>query len=236
MTPEASFPLERTGTPLSKRPRNVRKTEEPLSIPTPSGETGESSNSPGPAPTPAPGSLASSSLESDQLSTAIIHKWIPDSGGHPYNQAPLLYQPSNADAVELFLASQFLSFAQPNAAPGLPVSWLANIPEWMSTSQVSALKYSVRAATTALHAKLHNDMSARIESYRWYVISLNKFRSYLNSETQKGLIEGNPKYVPGIEEILVPTFFGIFEALSNRTLSTPRGVIQHHIAGCQILA
>lgn len=233
MTPEAAYPLERTGTPLSRRPRKVRKTEESLTTSTPTGEIGESSNSSGPAS--APGSSASTPPEGGQPSTAMTHKRIPRSGGHPSNQVPLLYQPSAADAVELFLVSQFLSFSQQTATPGLPRSWLIKIPELMTSSQVPAFRYSIRATITALHAKLHNDMSARIESYKWYIISLNKFRSYLSSETQKGLLEGNPKYVPRAEEILVPTFYCLFEALSNRAVSTPRGVIQHLVAACKIL-
>jgi len=237
MTPEAAYPLERSGTPLSRRPRKVPKTEEFLT--TPSGETGESSNSsgpgPGPRPGPGPASLTSTSPERDQTSTAMTHKRILGSGGHPSNQVPLLYQPSAAGAVELFLVSQFLSFSQQTSTSGLPRSWLTRIPELMNSSQMLALRCSIRATMIALHAKLHNDLSARIESYKWYIISLNKFRRYLSSETQKGLVEGNPKYVTGGEEILVPTFFCLFEALSNPGVSTPRGVVQHLMAACKIL-
>jgi len=150
------------------------------------------------------------------------------------DKVPMLYQPSTSDAIELFLVSQFLSFSKPSDAPGLPKSWLTKIPEWMITSKVPAFRFSIRAATTALHARLHHNSAARVEAYRWYVITLNKFRAYLGDQTRKGMIVGNEKYVPGPEEILIPTFLCLFEALSNDSPQGP-GVIQHLIAACKIL-
>jgi hypothetical protein len=146
----------------------------------------------------------------------------------------MLYQPSTSDAIELFLVSQFLSFSNPNDNPGMPKSWLTKLPEWMITSKVPAFRFSIRAVTTALHARLHHNPAARIESYRWYVITLNKFRTYLSGQARKRLIEGNPKFVPGPEEILIPTFLCLFEALSNESPQGP-AVIQHLIAAFKIL-
>jgi hypothetical protein len=230
MTPEAAFPLERAGTPLDRRPKKVRKPSLPLKLATgnaASSSSASSSQSP-------PEGLSSSSPDEDHHAAAIIHKRHSSSGASSNDKVPMLYQPSTSEAIELFLVSQFLSFSRPNDAPGLPISWLTKIPEWMVTSQVPAFRFSIRATTTALHAKLHRSPAARIEAYRWYVITLNKFRTYLGDQTRKGLIEGNEKFVPGPEEIIIPTFLCLFEALSNEeTLGA--AVIQHLGAACKII-
>jgi hypothetical protein len=145
----------------------------------------------------------------------------------------MLCQPSTSGAIELFLVSQLLSFLRPKDAPGSP-RWLTKIPEWVITSQLPAFRYSIRAATTALHARLHHNPAARVEAYRWYVITLNKFRTYLSDQTQKGMIAGNAKFVPGPEEILIPSLLCLFEALSNDSPQGP-AVLQHLIAACTIL-
>jgi hypothetical protein len=220
MTSEAAFPLERAGTPLDRRPKKIRKTSVALKTSTAS----SSSRTP-------PDGDASSSPDEGQHATAIALKRHSESGD---DKVLMLYQPSTSDAIELFLVSQFLSFSKPNDTPGLPRPWLTKLPEWMITSKVPAFRFSIRAATTALHARLHHNPAARIESYRWYVITLNKFRTHLSDQARKGLIEGNPKFVPGREEILIPTFLCLFEALSNESLQGP-AVIQHLIAAFKIL-
>ncbi|KAE9379506.1 hypothetical protein N431DRAFT_327075 [Stipitochalara longipes BDJ] len=217
MTPEAAFPLERAGTPLDRRPKKVRKTSVPVRAASPSGSSKLSANDP-----------TSTPLDGDQPATAIAKR------SSSTDKVPMLYQPSTSDAIEMFLVSQFLSFSKPNDAPGLPRSWLTKIPEWMITSQVPAFRLSIRAATTALHARIHHSPAARVEAYRWYVITLNKFRAYLGDQTRKGMIEGNAKFVPGPDEILIPTFLCLFEALSNDSPQGP-AVMQHLIAACKIL-
>lgn len=219
MTPEAAFPLERAGTLLDRRPKKVRKTSAPLRTTTLPG----SSKSP-------PGESASSSPPDKDR---IVLQRDSASGAVSNGKVPMLYQPSTSDAIELFLVSQFLSFSSPNDAPGAPRSWFTKIPEWMIASKVPAFRFSIRAATAALHARLHHNPAARVEAYRWYVITLNKFRTHLSDQTRKGLMEGNGKFVPGPEEILIPTFLCLFEALSN---DSPQGsVMQHLLAACKIL-
>lgn len=228
MTPEAAFPLERAGTPLDRRPKKARKTSVPLRTANPT-VSGSSNSSKSPPDEPA-------SLSPDEgQPTAITHKRSSGNEASPNDKVPMLYQPSTSDAIELFLVSQFLSFSRANEAPTLPTSWLAKIPEWMITSRVPAFGFSIRAATIALHAKLHHNPAARVEGYRWYAIALNKFRRYLSDQTRKGMIEGNAKFVPGPEEILIPTFLFLFEGLSNDSPQGP-AMIQHLIAACNILA
>ena len=146
----------------------------------------------------------------------------------------MLYQPSTSNAIELFLVSQFLSFSRPHDTPALPIPWLMKIPEWMVTSQVPAFRFSIRAATTALHAKLHQSPAARVEAYRWYVITLNTFRAHLSAQIRNEMIEGNAKFVPGAEEIIIPTFLCLFETLANEETVGP-AVIQHLSAACRAL-
>jgi hypothetical protein len=83
-----------------------------------------------------------------------------------------------------------------------------------------------------LHAKLHHSPAARVEAYRWYVIALNKFRAHLSAQTRDEMIEGNAKFVPGAEELIIPTFLCLFETLSNEETAGP-AVIQHLSAACK---
>ncbi|KAH8747088.1 hypothetical protein F5882DRAFT_491690 [Hyaloscypha sp. PMI_1271] len=216
MTPEAAFPLERAGTPLDRRPKKVRKTSVPFR--TARATASSSSSSPSSSQSP-PTSLDSSSPNEGQRVTAIIHKPHSSSGASSNSKVPMLYQPSTSNAIELFLVSQFLSFSRPHDTPALPIPWLMKIPEWMVTSQVPAFRFSIRAATTALHAKLHQSPAARVEAYRWYVITLNTFRAHLSAQIRNEMIEGNTKFVPGAEEIIIPTFLCLFETLANEETS-----------------
>jgi len=231
MTPEAAFPLERAGTPLDRRPKKVRKTSVPFR--TARATASSSSSSPSSSQSP-PTSLDSSSPNEGQRVTAIIHKPHSSSGASSNSKVPMLYQPSTSNAIELFLVSQFLSFSRPHDTPALPIPWLMKIPEWMVTSQVPAFRFSIRAATTALHAKLHQSPAARVEAYRWYVITLNTFRAHLSAQIRNEMIEGNTKFVPGAEEIIIPTFLCLFETLANEETVGP-AVIQHLSAACRTL-
>jgi hypothetical protein len=228
MTTEAAFPRERAGKPLDSRPRKVRKASEPLSTPGPSWQSGPQTHS-----------SVSSSPGDRQNATSIIqvHQTPKNPVGtakYFHHQVAIPLQPSNAGAFEVFLVKQFLDFSQVNQGPGSPTSWLMNLPEWISKSQVLAFRCSVRASTTALHALLHNDVSAQKESCRWYGASLNRFRIYLKYQTEKGLVEGNPKFVPGHEEILIPAFLSLFEAFTQTTPDV--GIVQHLAAASKILA
>jgi hypothetical protein len=80
---------------------------------------------------------------------------------------------------------------------------------------------------------LYRDLAAQKEAYRWYVASLNRFRKHLETQTEKGLVEGNPEFVPDHEEILIPVFLGLFEAFTN---ATPAAVVQHVAAASKIVA
>jgi hypothetical protein len=46
------------------------------------------------------------------------------------------------------------------------------------------------------------------------------------------MIEGNAKFVPGAEELIIPTFLCLFETLSNEETAGP-AVIQHLSAACK---
>ena len=220
MTSESQYPLERVGTPLDKRPKRVRKTSKPgLKTAAPKNESTEASKSLKPK-------TRSSAFESQHEDQNPLFENAGKS-----RDLIFLYQPPSAAAAEQFLVSQFLGFSQPTAPRNVERSWLINLPEWMTSSQVPVFRYAVRAMTTALHAKLHNNLSARTESYRWYIVTLNKYRTYLGDRTKKGLMKGEP-FVPGHEEILVPTFLFLFEALSHKE---SKDVLQHLIAACKIL-
>lgn len=226
MTPEAAFPLERAGTPLDRRPKKVRKISVPFRAATATASSSSSSSQ------STPYGLDSSSPDEGQWATAIIHKPHSSSGASSNDKVPMLFQPSTSNAIEAFLVSQLLSFSRPHDTPTLPITWLMKIPEWMVTSQVPAFRFSIRAATTALHAKLHHSPAARVEAYRWYVIALNKFRAHLSAQTRDEMIEGNAKFVPGAEELIIPTFLCLFETLSNEETAGP-AVIQHLSAACK---
>lgn len=142
-------------------------------------------------------------------------------------RAPQLYQPSRlqGDALDMAFLLHFVELNQTsrNYTPELP--WLTHLPTIHSKAATPAVRLSIRAASMAFFAKIHNDPTILVDSFRWYTVSLNAQRQSL-ARLHK------PGQIPDDEEILVPIILGLYEVYAG---TTSNSVLHHVVAACEII-
>ncbi|KAJ4336364.1 hypothetical protein N0V87_005515 [Didymella glomerata] len=142
-------------------------------------------------------------------------------------RAPQYYQPSKiqGDALDMAFLLHFVEMNQNtrNYTPEIP--WLTHLPVIHSKAVKPAVKLSIRAASMAFFAKIHNDPTILVDSYRWYTVSLNAQRQSLSRLT-------GPDRIPDDEEILVPIILGLYEVYAGTTSDS---VLHHVAAACEII-
>jgi hypothetical protein len=141
-------------------------------------------------------------------------------------RAPTLIQPSKAqaDALDVAFMSHFVQLNQSTRSHTPELPWLTHLPTLHTNSVKPAVRLSVRAASMAFFAKVHNDPTVLVDSYRWYTLSLNAQRMSLAR-----LGEGR---IPDDEEILVPIILGLYEVYAG---TTSHSVLLHVAAACEII-
>jgi hypothetical protein len=141
-------------------------------------------------------------------------------------RAPTLIQPSKAqaDALDVAFMSHFVQLNQSTRSYTPEIPWLTHLPTLHSNSVKPAVKLSVRAASMAFYAKVHNDPTILVDSYRWYTVSLNAQRMSLSR------LGGHT--IPDDEEILVPIILGLYEVYAG---TTSHSVLLHVAAACEII-
>lgn len=141
--------------------------------------------------------------------------------------APQYYQPSRiqGDALDTAFLLHFVEMNQNtrNYTPEIP--WLTHLPILHSRAVKPAVKLSIRAASMAFFAKIHNDPTILVDSYRWYTVSLSAQRQSLSRLT-------GPDRIPDDEEILVPIILGLYEVYAGTTSDS---VLHHVAAACEII-
>lgn len=141
--------------------------------------------------------------------------------------APQYYQPSKiqGDALDSAFLLHFVEMNQNtrNYTPEIP--WLTHLPVIHSRAVKPAVKLSIRAASMAFFAKLHHDPTILVDSYRWYIVSLNAQRQSLSQLA-------GPDRIPDGEEILVPIILGLYEVYAGTTSDS---VLHHVAAACEII-
>jgi hypothetical protein len=142
-------------------------------------------------------------------------------------RAPQYHQPSRiqGDALDMAFLLHFVEMNQQarNYTPEIP--WLTHLPAIHSNAVKPAVKLSIRAASMAFFAKIHNDPTILVDSYRWYTVSLNAQRQSLARLT-------GPDRIPDDEEILVPIILGLYEVYAGTTSDS---VLHHVAAACEII-
>jgi hypothetical protein len=142
-------------------------------------------------------------------------------------RAPQLIQPSKVqgDALDMAFLLHFVELNQSkrNYTPELP--WLTHLPVIHSKAAKPAVRLSIRAASMAFYAKLHNDPTVLVDSFRWYTKSLHAQRVSL------ARLHG-PGRIPDDEEILVPIILGLYEVYAGTTSDS---VLHHVVAACEII-
>jgi hypothetical protein len=139
---------------------------------------------------------------------------------------PALYQPSRAqaDALDVAFMSHFVQLNQSSRSYTPEIPWLTHLPTLHNNSVKPAVRLSVRAASMAFFAKVHNDPTILVDSYRWYTVSLNAQRT--------SLARLGGQRIPDDEEILVPIILGLYEVYAGTTSDS---VLLHVAAAAEII-
>lgn len=142
-------------------------------------------------------------------------------------RAPQYYQPSKiqGDALDMAFISHFVEMNQSTRSYTPEMPWLTHLPVIHSKAIKPAVQLSIRAASMAFFAKLHHDPTILVDSYRWYIVSLNAQRMSLSR------LNG-PNRIPDDEEILVPIILGLYEVYAGTTSDS---VLHHVAAACEII-
>ncbi|KAJ4335728.1 hypothetical protein N0V95_008832 [Ascochyta clinopodiicola] len=142
-------------------------------------------------------------------------------------RAPQLYQPSKiqGDALDIAFLLHFVEMNQNSRSYTPEIPWLTHLPVIHSKAAKPAVKLSIRAASMAFFAKLHQDPTILVDSYRWYTVSLNAQRMSLSRL-------GDQNRMPDDEEILVPIILGLYEVYAGTTSDS---VLHHVAAACEII-
>jgi hypothetical protein len=137
---------------------------------------------------------------------------------------PMLYQPSNADVFDHAFSSHFVALNKGVRTYNSEIPWITQLPGLHAEASNSALQLSIRATSMAFYAKLHKDVSVLVDSYKWYIKSLNTQRMLLSKLGEDA--------IPNDEEVLVPLVLGLYEIYAG---TSPTGVFQHLTAAMRIL-
>jgi hypothetical protein len=155
-------------------------------------------------------------VEAEQAIAAIRYQY----------RVPTLVQPSKAqaDALDVAFMSHFVQLNQSSRSYTPELPWLTHLPTLYTNSVKPAVRLSVRAASMAFFAKVHNDPTVLVDSYRWYTLSLNAQRM--------SLARLGGQRIPDDEEILVPIILGLYEVYAG---TTSHSVLLHVAAACEII-
>ena len=137
---------------------------------------------------------------------------------------PMMYEPSLVDVYDQAFVSHFVDMHNRVRSDSPPLHWLTRLHEVHSKSTQAALRVSIRAASMAFYARLHQDTSVLTDSYRWYITSLSRQRIALSNLDTKA--------VPSHDILLVPIILAVYEVYAG---TTPMSVFQHLTAASKIL-
>lgn len=132
---------------------------------------------------------------------------------HQY-RLPAYRQPSRAvpDALDIAFISHFVQQNNNSRKYTPEVPWITQLPNLHGATTNPAVRLSIRAASMAFYAVVHRDTTVLVDSYRWYIVSLNCQRRSL-ARLPNGKI-------PNTEEILVPIILSIYETYAGTTTTS----------------
>lgn len=139
------------------------------------------------------------------------------------HQIPSLYQPSNIrpQALDTAFLSHYIKGNDVAPSNSVEMQWLHSIPRLYSEDSKPAVTLSLRALFMAYYAKLHNDPSIMVDSWKWYTRGLNAQRNSLAN--MKG------KEIPTEGEVMVPSIISLYETHVGRNKA---GAVSHmHAVG-----
>lgn len=107
---------------------------------------------------------------------SVIRRLSPTGTAAQTNQQfklPTTYQPSRASIFDNLFIMHFIDFYWSNKIPKRR-SWVHFLPEIFASSPSLAIRYSIRAVTTAIYGHLTKNESIQSNARRWYTLGLER--------------------------------------------------------------
>lgn len=146
---------------------------------------------------------------------------------HQQCKLPTAYQPSRASMFDNLFIMHFIDFYWDKKSSLRWNSWIQFLPGIFATCPSPAIRYSIRAATTAVYGHLTKNESIQSNALRWYTLGLEEQRMSI----QKMKMEGTGTPANG-SIVFVALLFVRFElAMSTQ----PDAWVPHAIAAEQHL-
>lgn len=105
---------------------------------------------------------------------------------HQQFKIPTTYQPSRASMFDNLFIMHFIDFYWNNKSSLRRKSWVHFIPEVFASSPSLAIRYSIRAVTTATYGHLTKNESIQSNARRWYTLGLERQRMKIQKMTDEG--------------------------------------------------
>ncbi|CAI6331715.1 unnamed protein product [Periconia digitata] len=137
------------------------------------------------------------------------------------------YRPSKIipEALDVAFITHFVQLNHGVRPYSPEIPWITHLPRLRQNAIKPALRLSIRAASMAFYATIHQDAAILVDSYRWYTMSLECQRQSLQ---RLGV-----HAIPNEEEILVPIILSLYEVFAGTTTTS----IWHHLsAAIRIIA
>lgn len=105
---------------------------------------------------------------------------------HQQCKLPTTYQPSRASIFDNLFITHFIDFYWDNKSPLSRDSWVHFVPEIFATCTSLAIRFSIRAATTAVYGHLTKNESIQSNALRWYTFGLEAQRMKIQKMKMEG--------------------------------------------------
>lgn len=106
---------------------------------------------------------------------------------HQQFKLPTTYQPSRASIFDNLFIVHFIDFHCKKKASLSLKSWVHFIPEIFATCPSLVVRYSIRAATTAIYGHLTKNESIQSNARRWYTLGLERQRMKIQKMKMEGI-------------------------------------------------
>lgn len=122
------------------------------------------------------------------VKSMIRHPSTTGTAAHRNQQfkLPTTYQPSRASIFDNLFIVHFIDFYWNNKTSLRRKRWVHFLPEVFASSPSLAIRYSIRAATTAIYGHLTKNGSIQSNARRWYTLDLERQRMKIQNTGLEG--------------------------------------------------
>lgn len=128
-------------------------------------------------------------VDLNPMAKSMIRRLSPTgtaAQAHQQFKLPTTYQPSRASIFDNLFIMHFIDFYWNNKTSLRRKSWVHFLPEIFASSPSLAIRYSIRAATTAIYGHLTKNESIQSNARRWYTLGLERQRMKIQKMKMEG--------------------------------------------------